>query len=285
MQLKGSNTLVVYTKNMIKEVQINAERIDERDNGISKDPHFSFEGEKIIWFGGLTSLYIVGLRHLDREKIPEFIYDMGNSPPEPVCAIADFPREKHLVVYEMEGETCIVYHEKGREPDPHLLDEIFPKYLEITCIDLNEKKIYGFIGGVGSSEDSQPGFNASSGTMSAFHFNKELLLIAEIEFDRRKCSRVTKIVCSKSHEDVVFVASDGPLFIVGLNVQQKRFEVLKAIEINGGSKIFILIFKKAILEICIFMEILYFWLVGEMNLISLKLSLEVLFNFWISLSV
>lgn len=237
MQMKGSNDLVVYTKNISKEVHLSGERVDSIDNGLPKDPHFSFEGEKLIWFGGLTSLYTIDLRTLEREKISNFIYDMGNRPPEPICAIADFKRNKHLVVYDMDGDTCVVYHEEGREPDPHLLDDIFPKYKKITCADLNEKKIYGFVGGTAPSSDNAFGsMNQTVGCLSAFNFNKELSLIAEIEFDKRQCSRVTKVICSKGQEDVVFVSSDGPLFIVGINAQNKVFEVLKAIEIPGGSK-------------------------------------------------
>lgn len=239
MQLKGSNSLVVYTKNITKEVQIKAERIDTVESTLSKDPHFSFEGEKMIWFGGLTSLYTVDLRTLERDKIPDFIYDMGDTAPEPFCAIADFKRGKHMVAYDMDGETCIVYHEQGREPDPHLLDDIFPKYIEVTCMDINEKKIYGFIGGVGAS-DSNPNMNVAC--LSGFNFNKELKLVAEMEFDSRKCSRVTKIICSKSQEDILFAATDGPLYVVGVNPPERKFEVLKAIEIEGGSKFFSLIF-------------------------------------------
>lgn len=235
MQTKGDNSLVVYTKNITKEVQIKAERIDTVDTGVAKDPHFSFEGEKMVWFGGLTSLYTVDLRTLEREKISDFIYDMGGVPPEPICAIADFGRSKHMVAYSLDNETIVVYHEKGREPDPHLLDDIFPKYIEINCMDLNEKKIYGFIGGVGSSDDN---VNNRAGCVSAFGFNKELKLLAEIEFDRTKCSSVSKVICSVSHEDVLFVSSDGPIFVLGLDVVNKKFEILKAIEIQGGSNFF-----------------------------------------------
>jgi len=233
IQKKTSNTLTVFDKKLTKEVEFPGDQVDVVDKKIYREPHFSFEGNNILWFGGKNSLYIVDLRTLSQIKIDRFVGDGIN--PEPICGIADFRREKYLVFFEIEKEFVLIYSERDREPDPHLLDELFPKYNELKCMDLTKNKLYGVVGGWTEDIDSKTKSHYSKGCISAFKFTKSLDLVAEIELPRKKCSIVKKVLWSRTHEDVLFASTDGPLFILGFHSTINQFEVLKAIDI-GGSK-------------------------------------------------
>lgn len=180
-----------------------------------REPHFSFEGDKLVWFGGLTSLYIVDLTSLTQIKIDNFIYDTpSGKPAQPMNAVADFNRQKYLVHYKVEREDIIVFHKHGREPDPHIIEEILPKYDTIKCFELNKKKLYVFVGGQCTLPDKKTGLMKTKGCISAMKFDKELKITAEIILPGSKCTTVNKILSSESHPDVLFVATDGPLFIL-----------------------------------------------------------------------
>jgi len=234
LQLKGSNSMVVYNKKMIKDFDFKSERIDRVESENIREPHFSNEGEQMIWFGGETSIFIVDLRTLAQKKIDNLVFSDGVNIPEPICAIADFERDKYCIVYDMNDEKVVVFHQGGQEADPNLMNEIFPKFEEILCMELHKEKLYGFIGGWTSALDYQNN-PISKGVVSAFEFNKSLKLVAETELASHKCTSVSKIVVSKTNKDILYVATDGPLFVLGFLSGQKKFDVLKAVSIQNTS--------------------------------------------------
>lgn len=75
--------------------------------------------------------------------------------------------------------------------------------------------------------------------MTAFSFNKDLKIVAQFELPADKCSYVGSILMSPLHEDVIFVSTDGPLFILGLDAAEKKFHVIKAINYNNKGNIFL----------------------------------------------
>lgn len=184
----------------------------------------------MLWFGSKSDLYTVDLTTLSQLKIDSFISEELD--PNPISAVADFPKEKYMVYYEVKEEFVLVYGEKGREPDVHIVDDILPKFSEIKSMDLNKNKMFCYVGGWSENIDDQTGKQFSRGCISCIQFDKGLQLMAEIELPKRKCSVVTNIVVSHSHEDVIFAATDGPLFILGFNPGQSKFEVLKAIDLK-----------------------------------------------------
>jgi hypothetical protein len=234
VQHNGSNKLAVYNKSLGQEVEFPSERVDNYETELIKEPHFSGEGGQMIWFGGETSIFIVDLRTLARVKINDLIVKVSPKNPEPICAIADFRREKICITYEINDETVIVYHQTGSEPTPLLMNEIFPKFEEISCMDLHREKLYGFIGGWTSTVgyDGQP---TSRAIISAFEFNKSLKLMNELQLTKQKCSIVSKIAVSQRHKDILYAATDGPLFVIGFLPALKKFEILKAITISNSS--------------------------------------------------
>jgi hypothetical protein len=62
-----------------------------------------------------------------------------------------------LVHYNIEGENIFVYHIHGREPDPHLVDEILPKFHKLKCLEMSPKKLYTFAGGSSMVQDPRTG--------------------------------------------------------------------------------------------------------------------------------
>ena len=146
-----TNNLVLYESNFVEKFKFPAAVADSAPVNIFRNPHFSFEGKKIIWFGGKSTLYTVDLRDMSVLKLENVIpQDLGgnDSKTQPLHCIADFDREKVLVSYFFEEEYVLSYNEKGREADIHILNEIFPKFDEMTCMDLDRNKVFGYVGGV-----------------------------------------------------------------------------------------------------------------------------------------
>lgn len=232
MQVLGSNDLRVLDKELNTKFSFEGEDPSYLNSRTYKEPHFSFEKDNIMWFGSKNDLYVVDLKSLSRVKIKEIVESDIRA--EPIMAIADFRREKYLIFFKIEQENVLIYSEKGREPDPHLVEEKLPLYNELKCLDLTKNKLYGVAGGWTESQDPASGKSYSKGCVSAFKFTKSLDLVAEIELPKRKCSVVTKLKWSQTHEDVLFCTTDGPLFILGFHPTINQFEVLKAINIESG---------------------------------------------------
>ena len=197
VQLCGSNNLAVYDKNCGFKVDFKGERYDNKWLSVQRSPHFSFEDDQIIWFGGTTSLYVVDLKSLAQIKIENFAYEgEQGSAPQPMNAVADFARQKYLIHYKIEREDVLIYHIHGREPDPRVISEVLPKFDTLKCLEINQKKIYVFAGGETSELDQMTGALRKRACVSALRFDRELKIETEILLPRSKCSTVHKILCS-----------------------------------------------------------------------------------------
>ena len=164
----------------------------------------------------------------------------GAVPAEPLHAIADFEREKVLASYLFENELIFSYSEKGREADIHLVSELFPKISQVTCMDIDKNKVFGFIGGsfTGQSTSQLSGSSFTKGAVvTAFTFNKNLKIVANIKLPSDKCSQVGSILTSPTNEDLIYVSTDGPVFILGLDVHERKFHIVKAINYGNRGKI------------------------------------------------
>ena len=227
---------MVFDKQFKQVVAFDGRKVDDPSKTFFRQPHFSFEGEKMIWFGGKTCVYIVDLTDLSIFLIDNLIPDEEDNPPEPLFTIADLKREKILTVFLFENENTLVYYEKDREPDLHLLSEIFPEYNEISCLDLGKNKIFGFLAGRKFKRDKVSGRQLKIPSITGFSFNKELKIAADFEFPITKCNKIGCVRVSPNHEDILYIASDGPLFVLGFSAKEKRFHILKAIDFkNDGN--------------------------------------------------
>lgn len=145
-----TNNLLLLEPNFSEKFRYPGEIADEVPFNKFRQPHFSFEGKKIMWFGGKTTLYTVDLRDMSILKIknllPEVMLGQGSTP-EPMYALADFDKEKYIATYFYTDEFVLSYVEKNREADIHLMSDIFPKMHEVTCMDLDREKVFAFIGG------------------------------------------------------------------------------------------------------------------------------------------
>lgn len=139
-----------------------------------------------------------------------------------------------MVSYLFEEEYVLSFIERGREPDIHILNEIFPKFDHITCMDVDRNNLFGFVGGVTVLDQRNQGLGITrKGVVTAFAFSKGLQIVAQLELPADKCSQVGCILMSPQHEDVIFVSTDGPLFILGLDAIEKKLHVIKAINFNN----------------------------------------------------
>jgi len=233
-----SNNLLVYDKQYNQIVKFDGRKKDTYHHSFNRKPHFSFEGDKIIWFGGKTCLNIVDLTDLSIYLIDHLIPMADDYVPEPLHVVADFKREKILTVFLFESEYTLVYYEKGREPDMHILSEIFPQWEKIDCVDLDKNKCFGFIGGTVMKADRISGRVNKLPSIAAFTFNKKLEMVAGFDLPSNKSKNVGSLIMSPTHDDVLFVGSDGPLYVVGFDMKKRKFHIIKAIEFGNPGKFF-----------------------------------------------
>lgn len=230
LQMNHSNDLMVLDRKLRKQIDFKGKR---KDSTISyRQPHFSFEGQKMIWFGDKYSFSIIDLRDLSQTIVSNLLPEMqGSNHPEPRFSIADFYRSKVLVFYEMEGEGVLVYHEKDREPDMHLASDKFNQFEKVNTLDLTKNKLFGVMGGTSKSTGNP------SACISIFAFNQNLSIVFFKEFpDVPTATTITKTCMSHIQEDVMIAATDGPLLILGFDTDKKRVDVLKVIDMNINGK-------------------------------------------------
>lgn len=242
VQESKTNNLLVFDRSFKQIVSFDGKQQDGPSLEIFRQPHFSFEGEKIVWFGGKTCVYIVDLTDLSIFLIDNLIPENEVNPPEPLFTIADLKREKILTCFLFETEHTLVYYEKDREPDLHLLSEIFPKYHQIRCMDLDQQKLFGFLAGLTKKSDKITGKQLRIPTINAFTFNKELRKMAEFELPIKKCSDISCIRVSPKNDDVLYVCTDGPLFVLGFGVRERAFEIVKVVEFKNSGNYLSLLF-------------------------------------------
>jgi len=68
-----SNNLIVLEKNFNQKFVFQSEVKDNREFSKFRQPHFSQEGKKVIWFGGKSTLYSVDLRDMSLLKIEDLM--------------------------------------------------------------------------------------------------------------------------------------------------------------------------------------------------------------------
>lgn len=99
-----------------------------------------------------------------------------------IAFISDFLDQSMLTVSRFQGEIIISYREEGREPDDHILEEIFPFLSEFGALDLSTNKVLGYIGGSTTSKGKK------LACLGAFAFNKSLSLEGKVSFPPGMCS-------------------------------------------------------------------------------------------------
>ena len=203
----------------------------------------------MVWFGGKTSLYIIDLRTLSQVFIDNIIPEVSELPPEPLSVIADFKNDKLLIHFILEDENILVYLEQKNDPVIRLIEDVFPKFTEFECMDLDRDKRFGFVGGAVSSLDHSKGEMSCTAYIIAFSFDRSLGKVGESALPEEECS---KVLClrmfdyyekgramerlregEQAGDSVIFALTDGPLYVVCFDVEEKRFEVIRKIDVVG----------------------------------------------------
>lgn len=213
-----------------------------------KQPHFSFEGDKMVWFGGKVCLFIVDLRTLTQIFIDKIIPDVSNNPPEPINVIANFEENKILIHYKVENEDVLVFNHLDNNPVVHLVEDLFPNFNEFECMDISKNKLFGFVGGAKSTLDHVKVELECKPCLIAFEFDKNLKRVNEFKLDGSLCSKIYCIRLKSKNDielreefgnegykafDVLFLLTDGPLFIVQFHQEERSFELLRSINVVG----------------------------------------------------
>ena len=226
--MNKTNDLFVLDKKLKKKIDLNGKRKDLRNT--YRQPHFSFEGEKMIWFGDKYSILIIDLRDLTQDRIPNLLPETAQAMhPDPILGVADFVNKKFFVLYEMEGEQIFVYNEKEKEPDMYLTTDKFPSFRTIACMDLNKDKSVGYVGGQSKGRTAN---------LSFFGFDKNLEIYGEL--DLREISgaeNLMSIKLSEVHEGVAYCATNAGLVVVNCAVDTGDVQILSFVAINFGGMI------------------------------------------------
>ena len=236
VQLLENHNLLVYSKDMKLVVDFKS-RYEEQDilgfqrNNLFMEPHFSAEGDKIIWFGSPNSMFIVELSTLAQTMVGELLFEYDGLAPEPLCAIANFDQELYLVLFEIDDQAVLVLKRGNNEADPLFVDDVFPRFEGIKCLDLSLDHKIGFAGGWTRSGDPETGSTINRAIIAAFEFKEKLPAIAETELG---ASMITKIVMAKKQENALFALSDTLIFILELNRGPRGFvfEVKNQIDVH-----------------------------------------------------
>ena len=238
VQETQTNNLLVFDKQLNQVVSFDGRRQDDPAlPQLPRQPHFSFEGDRIAWFGGKTCIYIVDLTDLSILHIDKLV-DESQPLPEPIAVIADFTRERILTCF-LKGSTYLLsFYEKDRDTQIKALQEVFPDFETVDALDLDESKMFGFVCGsaVKQSTTSRSRKPRVRPTIAAFVFNGKMAVVAQTGLDYRRCSKIGCVAISKERPGIVYVGTDGPLFVLGFDPDEQMLEVVDTIEFKNRSK-------------------------------------------------
>lgn len=86
----------------------------------------------MIWFSGTSSICIVNMTDLSFVEIKDFLPHLDEYNYAVATRCASKNRGKTLfVVFLLQGECNVAYFDKDREPDIHILGDIFPGCKEV----------------------------------------------------------------------------------------------------------------------------------------------------------
>ena len=126
LQCRGSNSIQILDRKLNKQVDFpgrendfSSETQTRLAQTLERQPHFSNEGDQMIWFADKWSISVVDLRDLSQiiieNGLKAIMQQQGlDKIPEPVMTIADFSVNKILVVYNLEGKHLLVWHQENK---------------------------------------------------------------------------------------------------------------------------------------------------------------------------
>lgn len=221
---------MVFDRKLKLKVEFKSKMSDfEDDELIHRNPHFSFEGEKMVWFKGKFSISLIDLRDLSQVEYNNLIpYDPNEEHlPEPRFSVADFKREKILLYYEVGQTGMILYQEERNDPHIYSCSDCFDTFERIEALDLTEDKNFVICGG---SDNSKATF------IAGFSFEKTLTLMGKKTLQMLNCSKIHALAFSKSKDDLLFASTDGPFLVLGLDLYRSKIDLLKIIDIHMNCK-------------------------------------------------
>lgn len=232
-----SNDLMVFDRKLRLKVDFKARMSDVDDQTqIFRKPHFSFEGEKMIWFKGKYSISLIDLRDLSQIEYKNLIpkKQKYEGIPEPRFSVADFKGEKILIYYEIENHGMFLYQEDKTDPKIYSCFEKYSFFNKIEALDLQKSKNFGVCAG-----SNNQGF----AFVQAFNFDNSLGAAASQIFENLDCHKINSLAFSQKKEDLIFASTDGPFLVLGLDLAGGKFDLLKIIDIQVNSKIIFLFFR------------------------------------------
>lgn len=165
VQNSKTNNLSIYDKKLVLVGELESSYEDAEDTFHAyKNPHFSNEGGKMIWFGDKYGIVVIDLKDMSRELLDTgFAQDNDTPAPEPTYCIADFEKGKYLVYCSSGTQNYFSSIELIDEKENFVQDyrikiheqrDILPNYIlgqKISFLDVSSDKSISFVGGISSS--------------------------------------------------------------------------------------------------------------------------------------
>lgn len=240
VQARGSNSILILDKKLMKHVDFPGRENDFSNpeatkiaQSIERQPHFSNEGYKMIWFGDKWSISILDMTDLSQNILDNGLKSVlqdqnSNKIPEPVTSIADFEKNKVLVLYNLQYQNILVWHEEMKETQMWLASEKFPQFEKITFMDITKDKKHGIIGGIVKGECS----------LALFSFNTDMTTVAQITIpthSEHEQNGVTGLRVSSQNDGLILCATRSDLCMLQVdtsNPSKSQIVILKHIELG-----------------------------------------------------
>lgn len=223
-QSSPDNSLIVYDKDLNQKFKFDGK---ETQNASYREPHFSYEVNKIIWFNSSSQLCTVDLTNLSYVPSKRLLEgDLAKSS-EPLFAIADFARGVYLVIYLIEGEQVMIFVDGDKEPELIIASDVLKEINNINSMDLDKNKKFGVFGGFKKC--------SKNGALELFKLGGEdpVETINSIDLDCQNVG-ITRFVEDK--EGMLLVGAYSAMFICKISYLTSMISVIEKIDIaNAGN--------------------------------------------------
>ena len=239
IQMLKSNKLKIFDKKLNLVAELNSGYGEEGDNSApGQNPHFSNEGQKLVWFSDRYSITVLDLRDMQQEVVEiGLISEELSCNPEPKFCIADFSRGKFLVysqagpsfyfslidktnIQKSQSNYDILVYEQAEI----LINQVLGQ--KINFMDLSLDKQLIFIGGINR--------RTNFASISVLDFSRNLDLHSELCLKNLKIQKALCMRLSSQNKEIGMVGCTKTILVIGIDYARKNLDVLKVIEIQLG---------------------------------------------------
>lgn len=224
----------------------------QNEENLLRKPHFTFEGDKMIWFRGGGSVCLIDLKDLSQSEIEGVVpkgadvrfsvADFRNGNLLLYCDFEDFENLKENEIFEKnaknrglsnfgdhdinrrrKGGFFLIISEKNKTQRIEKLSEKFKDIDTIDALELTEDKKHGIFGS--TSDRKIP-------NLVVVNFEENFKITVRKPLEVQNCRFVKSLAISKEKSDMIFVSTNGPFLVLGLDLIRGKVDMLKIIDIQ-----------------------------------------------------